>query len=69
VSPPWPGSSRVATPTTTPCSTPTVDYGVYGVPETFVIDRAGVVRYKHIGPITPDVLRDEIEPLLRRLNA
>ena len=46
-----------------------IDYGVYGVPETFVIDRAGVVRYKHIGPITPDVLRDEIEPLLRRLNA
>jgi cytochrome c biogenesis protein CcmG/thiol:disulfide interchange protein DsbE len=46
-----------------------IDYGVYGVPETFVIDRSGVVRYKHIGPITPEVLRDEIEPLLRRLNA
>ena len=45
-----------------------IDYGVYGVPETFVIDRAGVIRHKHIGPITPAVLRDTIEPLLRKLN-
>jgi cytochrome c biogenesis protein CcmG, thiol:disulfide interchange protein DsbE len=46
-----------------------IDYGVYGVPETFVIDRAGVIRYKHVGPVTPEVLRDKIEPLLRRLDA
>jgi cytochrome c biogenesis protein CcmG/thiol:disulfide interchange protein DsbE len=46
-----------------------LDYGVYGVPETFVIDRQGVVRYKHIGPLTPEVLRDKVEPLLRRLAA
>ena len=46
-----------------------IDYGVYGVPETFVIDRAGVIRYKHIGPVTPEVLRDKLEPLLRKLNA
>ena len=46
-----------------------IDYGVYGVPETFVIDKAGVIRYKHIGPITPEVLRDKIEPLLKKLNA
>ncbi|HSW07018.1 DsbE family thiol:disulfide interchange protein [Aquabacterium sp.] len=45
-----------------------IDYGVYGVPETFVIDRAGVIRYKHIGPITPQVLKDKIEPLVRQLN-
>ncbi len=45
-----------------------IDYGVYGVPETFLIDRAGVIRYKHIGPLTPEILRDQIEPLLRRLN-
>ena len=45
-----------------------INYGVYGVPETFIIDRAGVVRYKHIGPITPEALRDKIEPLLRQLN-
>ena len=46
-----------------------IDYGVYGVPETFVIDREGVIRYKHIGPITSEVLRDKLEPLLRKLNA
>jgi cytochrome c biogenesis protein CcmG/thiol:disulfide interchange protein DsbE len=46
-----------------------IDYGVYGVPETFVIDKTGVVRMKHIGPLTPDVLRDKIVPLLRQLNA
>jgi len=45
-----------------------IDYGVYGVPETFIIDKAGVIRYKHTGPITPQVLQDKIEPLLRRLN-
>ena len=45
-----------------------IDYGVYGVPETFVIDRQGVIRYKRIGPVTEEVLRDEIEPLVRKLN-
>ena len=45
-----------------------IDYGVYGVPETFVIDRQGVIRYKHIGPVTETVLRERIEPLVRRLN-
>jgi cytochrome c biogenesis protein CcmG, thiol:disulfide interchange protein DsbE len=45
-----------------------IDYGVYGVPETFVIDRSGVIRFKHIGPITPSVLAETIEPLVRRLN-
>ncbi len=45
-----------------------LDYGVYGVPETFVIDRQGIVRYKHIGAITPAAMRDKIEPLLKELN-
>jgi cytochrome c biogenesis protein CcmG, thiol:disulfide interchange protein DsbE len=45
-----------------------IDYGVYGVPETFVIDRQGIVRFKHVGPITPAVLRDKIEPLVSKLN-
>ena len=45
-----------------------IDFGVYGVPETFVIDRQGVVRYKHTGPMTPLVLQKEILPLLRRLE-
>jgi cytochrome c biogenesis protein CcmG/thiol:disulfide interchange protein DsbE len=46
-----------------------LDYGVYGVPETFVIDRTGVVRYKHIGPLTPEVIRNDLEPLLKRLQS
>lgn len=46
-----------------------IDYGVYGVPETFVIDKAGIIRYKQIGPLTPEVLRDIILPLVRKLNA
>jgi cytochrome c biogenesis protein CcmG/thiol:disulfide interchange protein DsbE len=45
-----------------------IDFGVYGVPETFVIDKAGVVRMKHIGALTPEVIRDRIEPLLGQLN-
>ena len=46
-----------------------IEYGVYGVPETFVIDKLGVIRFKHIGPLTPDVLEDEILPMIRRLQA
>jgi cytochrome c biogenesis protein CcmG/thiol:disulfide interchange protein DsbE len=46
-----------------------IDYGVYGVPETYVIDRQGVIRYKHIGPLTADVVQKEMEPLVRKLNA
>jgi cytochrome c biogenesis protein CcmG, thiol:disulfide interchange protein DsbE len=46
-----------------------IDYGVYGVPETFIIDKGGIVRMKHIGPLSADVLRDKIVPLLRQLNA
>ena len=45
-----------------------IDYGVYGVPETFVIDRDGVIRHKQIGPITPEALRDDILPLLKKLD-
>ncbi len=45
-----------------------IDYGVYGVPETFIIDRQGVVRFKQIGPVTPEVIRTKIEPLVRQLN-
>ncbi len=46
-----------------------IDFGVYGVPETFVIDGKGVVRLKHIGPLTPEVIRDRIEPLIASLKA
>ncbi|MEX8520322.1 MAG: DsbE family thiol:disulfide interchange protein [Leptothrix sp. (in: b-proteobacteria)] len=46
-----------------------IDFGVYGVPETFIIDKQGVIRFKQIGPVTPEVIRDKIEPLVRQLNA
>ena len=46
-----------------------IDYGVYGVPETFVIDKQGVIRYKQIGPITPEALDKTIMPLVRKLEA
>jgi cytochrome c biogenesis protein CcmG/thiol:disulfide interchange protein DsbE len=45
-----------------------IDYGVYGVPETFVIDKNGVIRYKQIGPITPDALNNKIIPLVKKLQ-
>ncbi len=45
-----------------------IDWGVYGVPETFVVDKAGVIRYKQIGPLTADVLEKTIVPLVRQLE-
>jgi cytochrome c biogenesis protein CcmG/thiol:disulfide interchange protein DsbE len=45
-----------------------IDYGVYGVPETYLIDKAGVIRYKQIGPITPEVMEKKILPLARELD-
>ena len=45
-----------------------IDYGVYGVPETYVIDKAGMIRFKHIGPITMAVLNQKILPLLAELK-
>lgn len=45
-----------------------MDYGVYGVPETYVIDKQGVIRYKQIGPITRKLLDERIAPLIRELQ-
>lgn len=45
-----------------------IDYGVYGAPETFVIDKQGVIRYKQIGPVTPEVLEKTLLPLIAKLN-
>jgi cytochrome c biogenesis protein CcmG, thiol:disulfide interchange protein DsbE len=45
-----------------------IDYGVYGVPETYVIDKAGIIRYKQIGPLTPEVLNQKIYPLISELQ-
>ena len=46
-----------------------IDYGVYGVPETYVIDQRGVIRYKHIGPLTPEIARKKLEPLVKELRS
>ena len=46
-----------------------IEFGVYGVPETFVIDKQGFVRFKQIGPVTPEVLEKRILPLLKELDA
>lgn len=45
-----------------------IDYGVYGVPESYLIDKAGVIRYKHIGPIAAEDLQKKIIPLIQELN-
>ncbi len=46
-----------------------IDFGIYGVPETFIIDRTGHIRYRFAGPLTPDILQNEILPRLAALSA
>jgi cytochrome c biogenesis protein CcmG/thiol:disulfide interchange protein DsbE len=43
-----------------------IDYGVYGIPETFFIDRSGVVRYKRVGQLTASLLKHELAAIMRR---
>lgn len=45
-----------------------IDFGVYGVPESFVIDKAGLIRYKQIGPFTEESIRTKLIPLVKELN-
>ena len=45
-----------------------IDWGVYGVPETFIVDKDGLIKYKHIGPVTMESLEAELLPLLRELT-
>jgi len=45
-----------------------IDWGVYGVPETFVITKDGRIAHKHIGPLTPEALENTVLPLIRRLR-
>ncbi len=45
-----------------------IDFGVYGAPETFLVDARGIIRYKHIGPLTPKIIAEKIEPLIGRLK-
>lgn len=43
-----------------------IDWGVYGVPETFIVDAAGVIRFKHVGPISPESLEREVLPAIEK---
>ena len=43
-----------------------IEWGVYGVPETYLLDRQGIIRWRYAGPMTPDVLDQDLRPLLRR---
>jgi cytochrome c biogenesis protein CcmG, thiol:disulfide interchange protein DsbE len=46
-----------------------IDWGVYGVPETFVMDKQGIVRYKHTGPVTEEDVQQIFLPLIAKLQA
>lgn len=45
--------------------TAALDWGIYGAPETFVIDAKGIVRFKHIGPLTPEIVETSIRPIIQ----
>jgi cytochrome c biogenesis protein CcmG/thiol:disulfide interchange protein DsbE len=45
-----------------------IDYGVYGAPETYLIDQNGVIRFKQVGAVTPDIWEQQILPLVKDLN-
>jgi len=45
-----------------------IDFGVYAVPETFLIDKHGVIRFKQIGAVTPEVINEKLLPLIKELN-
>lgn len=45
-----------------------IDLGVYGAPETFIVDAKGVIQYRHVGPVTPEVFQDELKPVIEELR-
>ena len=45
-----------------------IDFGVYGAPETYVIDQGGTIRFKYVGPMMPDVWKEKILPVVQELN-
>jgi cytochrome c biogenesis protein CcmG, thiol:disulfide interchange protein DsbE len=53
----WDGDGRIG-----------IEFGVYGAPETFIIDKQGVIRFKQIGAVTPEVIQQRILPLLKELK-
>lgn len=49
--------------------TAAIDWGVYGTPETFIVDKKGIIRYKHIGPLTQDVWEQKLKPLIDKIRS
>jgi cytochrome c biogenesis protein CcmG/thiol:disulfide interchange protein DsbE len=45
-----------------------LDWGIYGAPETFLVDAQGIVRWKHVGPVTPEVVQQQLMPELEKLK-
>jgi len=45
-----------------------IDFGVYGVPESYIVDKDGVIRFREAGPLTPDVIETQLKPLLAKLS-
>ena len=45
-----------------------IDFGVYGVPESYLVDKDGVIRFREAGPLTPDVIETQLKPLLAKLS-
>jgi cytochrome c biogenesis protein CcmG/thiol:disulfide interchange protein DsbE len=48
--------------------TTAIDFGVYGVPETYVVDRTGHIRYRHVGPLTAEDVKNEIVPMIQQIG-
>ena len=46
-----------------------IDWGIYGAPETFLVDGTGIIRWKHVGALTEDVIADELMPALQQVEA
>ncbi|MGH8400586.1 MAG: DsbE family thiol:disulfide interchange protein, partial [Gammaproteobacteria bacterium] len=45
-----------------------INWGVYGAPETFLLDKHGIIRHKYIGPLTPEIIKDDLLPRVRKLE-
>ena len=45
-----------------------LDFGIYGAPESYLVDAQGIIRWKHVGPITDEVLRTEMEPVFAQIG-
>ena len=52
-----------------PAGAASIDWGVYGIPETFILDKNGIIIYKHVGPISEQILADKLLPMMKAAQA